>query len=74
VGQSAQIYGAWTLTLRNLQFGEEDKTCTIKSYNLSQEQLVQLGRYKSPKAGRASFAQGDPDRCRKSRPYREEGG
>lgn len=73
VGQSAQIYGAWTLTLKNLQFGEEDKTCTTKSFNLIQEQLVPLGRYKSPKAGRTSFAQGDPDRCRKSGPYREEG-
>lgn len=34
----AQIYGAYTLTSWNLQFGEEDRTRTIKSYNLSQRQ------------------------------------
>lgn len=61
------------MTLRNLLFGEEDKTYTIKSYNLKSGTVNALGRYKSPKAGRASFAQGDLDRRRKSGPYREQG-
>lgn len=57
----AQIYGACTLTSWNLQFGEEDRTRTIKSYNLSQRRLVPVGRHKSPKARRVVFAQGEHD-------------